>query len=248
MKNYFLFISIILFSFQACNEKEQETLYFKKISKILKKYNSERIQDIIQRYPSNYKNNEYYKAFYKIDSISNMTINGLRTYGYKENIVNSYISNIQMLNENIYNDYQDIKPDIQYLIESINENHNISILISRILLIENIIGNHIFMIITNKSFQFDMISPVVIPKKSPIKLGETFYAQIYLAAVQTENRHIAIIENDTIAYSNDNNLIPLYKTKPNERGKYIKKGVLLVYRNKQGEYFPYEFEIHFTVE
>lgn len=267
MKKYILLLTVGLIVLYSCGNKEKE--YFQNEAKVVNEkimYNLSKIEkkfmlnptltqpyfefasylnaafDTILLYIDNNNFNEVHNRY--IDLYSNLGANSFFDVNYIEEIVNPCYFNKWLGNEKKY-DFADNK----------------EILKLDVLNLENELINHLYNSIGADYFKFNRIRAMVVDSSNNIKVGETYHANIYLAAIDTTQYPLIMVADfsqpDSILLLNqpDNERLfevdiindkGVYKKKVTKPGKHGYKGVIR-YRTPNGKsirlMFYQEFEV-----
>ena len=107
--------------------------------------------------------------------------------------------------------------------------------------------NELFKIYESNYFPMEWVTPIVVPKKNEIFLGEKYSADVYLAGGSQTNKYLVILNNDTLKYSNDS-ICPIYEETPTTKGEKILIGTIQVYHPGLKSNFKYNFTTKYIVK
>ncbi len=120
------------------------------------------------------------------------------------------------------------------------------VLINKIRLCELEIANFFYNMYIQEYFKFDMIKPIVVPKRNPIKLGETFESEILLVGLNSKNKVMVTMNNVAQQYKDSDSLIPILKIKPTQKGNHKLSGTIEFKHSGRKQLLNWDYE--YTVE
>ncbi|RKD91964.1 type IX secretion system motor protein PorM/GldM [Mangrovibacterium diazotrophicum] len=103
--------------------------------------------------------------------------------------------------------------------------------------------NYLYSQIDASSFKFNKLSPVVIPKSSYVLEGDTYHAEVFLAAEDTTQQPRVFVGGKELKIVNGKGI---YEVPAGKAGDYPWEGEIQ-FKNPEGEYVPYKFSSTYQV-
>lgn len=193
---------------------------------------------LFKRYDSlNYENSEYYQNAIGLNQKSANLIEAIKDNTLEEDsisIFNNYLN--EVCRQELFSlDYNDLK--------SMDK----SVAIYKVKMFQTIATKLILDIEKNNYYPVALVQPIMVPRKGVINLGEKFLADIYIAGYNYTNKYIAIINGDTVKYSNSEGK-PLYEKITTSKGEKTVNGTVQIYHPGLNATFKYDVSSKYTVK
>lgn len=212
------------------NNTDKEDVFFKKIVdtdlQAFKKYDS-----------IHYSSSEYYT---KAISLCNSADKLIKSIGHDKlsedslNIYTQHLNEYSRSNE-FYLDYNELK------------NIGKPELIFKIRTYQTLVTNKLLTLYKDNFFPMEKVMPLIVPRKTELKMGEKFIADIYLAGNNITNKYIVTINGDTIKYDKDSDL-PVFEEIPTSKGRKTINATIHVYHAGLDQLFHWKIKTEYSVK
>jgi len=212
--------------------------------KLLSKFIENEQKNITNQLGDFYQHNEEYKVIKALDE----TVNHIFDIKDENNINEEYMKYITMC-DSLYQNYGNNTLQRESILR-INEWNDFVEL--EVLINQQIVQSTIISYIQKSFYKFHTVKPVVLPRKNEIKLGEEYYAEIYLAGIDTNFNYTISINGEQLPFkSNDNtpeSYLPIFKITPTKKGLHKIEANMKLYHYSIQKYYNLPIEFEFEVK
>jgi hypothetical protein len=127
------------------------------------------------------------------------------------------------------------------------EKADISTKIFKIRSFQTIAVNSLLNNYKNVFYPMELVKPILVPRKSILKMGEKYIADVYLVGNNTTNRYVVLINNDTLKYKEGENF-PEYQEIPKTKGEKTVNATMKIYHPNLNTTFEYNFSDKYVVQ
>lgn len=236
MKNYnpIYFILLLASIFAGCqnhkDNSEKEDIVFKKII--------DKDLEVFKKYDSiHYLTSEYYIRAILICNSADNLVQSISQDNLNEDSVKAFNQNL-----NEYSRMTEFSLNYDEF-----EDASKSEIIFKIRTYQTLAVNALLNIYKRPFFPMELVVPVFVPRKTDLKVGEIFIADIYLAGNNFTNKYIVTVNNDTVKY-NKERILPVFEEVAINKGLKTINATMEVYHAGLEKKIKMDFQTHYTVK